>query len=252
MNANEYSALYNSLNNLDDVRELSKKRGLDRNLLIVILTQKIVRDTKKRYYHVKTLVPELTREWKKGVSLSDLARRINFPPVLTASMVMQQMNVPKSTFTNYVHNPGMITDQRLKAEITKILSEDLVYSPQGTTMMWERGKEVERIVKVWLTENKIRFITEYDAKKSQHIKTPDFRLEFPVKMFGKWVNWIECKASFGDDVEVKRDYFKQLVHYVDLFGQGIVVYWYGYLEGALKDSHIITTDRKLVEGLPMT
>ena len=250
MNANEYNALYDRLNNLDDVRDLSKK-GYDRDLLIVILTQKIVRDTKRRYYHVKTLIPNLTLDWKKGTPLSDLARKINFPPVLTSTMILQHMNLHKSTIRDYIQHPEAISDQRMRGEISKVLGEDLVYSPQGTAIMWDRGKMVEGRVKQWLTASKIRFITEYDAKKTAHIKTPDFRLEFPVKMFNEWINWIECKASFGDDTEVRRDYYKQLVHYVDLFGQGIVVYWYGYLEGTLRDGHIIITDRKLVEGLPV-
>ncbi|MCX6695665.1 MAG: TPD domain-containing protein, partial [Candidatus Altiarchaeota archaeon] len=213
--------------------------------------QKIIRDTKRRYYHVKTAAPKLAREWGDGATLSALARKANFPPVLTASMILEHMNVTKNTFREYIQDPSRVPNPRLKTELVKALAEDLVYSPEGTTLMWERGKDVERRVKQWLNENRIKYITEYDAKKSQHIKTPDFRLESPVKMYGKWVNWIECKASFGDDVEARRDYFKQLVHYVDLFGQGIVVYWYGFLEGALKDSHIIITDKRLVEGIPV-
>jgi len=250
MNASEYGRLYDSLNSLDDVRELSK-RGLDKDLLTVILTQKIVRETKRRFYHVKTMAPDMVRQWASGASISSIARKINFPPALTVQMMLQQMNFTKGDIKDYVRDPMLIKDERLRSELLRAVSEDLVYSPQGTAAMWNRGKDVEMRVKQWLTASKVRFITEYDAKKGQAIKTPDFRFELPVKIFGKWINWVECKASFGDETEVRRDYFKQLVHYVDLFGQGIVVYWYGYLEGNLKDTHIIITDRSLVEGVSL-
>ena len=33
----------------------------------------------------------------------------------------------------------------------------------------------------------------------------------------------------GDEIEVKRDYHKQLKHYAELYGKGMVVYWHGFL-----------------------
>jgi hypothetical protein len=40
---------------------------------------------------------------------------------------------------------------------------------------------------------------------------------------------VESKASFGDKVQMRGDYNRQLKHYVGLFGKGLVVYWHGYI-----------------------
>jgi len=55
------------------------------------------------------------------------------------------------------------------------------------------------------------------------------------------------QMGFGDKKEIKRDYRKQLTHYVDLFGAGMVLYWYGFIEDILTDERIIVRDKRFVK-----
>ena len=48
---------------------------------------------------------------------------------------------------------------------------------------------------------------------------------------GMKIHWIESKASFGDDIELRKNVRRQLKPYTDLFGTGAVVYWFGFVEG---------------------
>jgi len=250
MNSTEYAKIYRELNCRDDVKRLSRESGLDEDLLLVVLSQKIVRNTKRNYYDIKNRAPTLLGQWIHGRKFTDIAKKEGFPPVLTASLMLQHTGISKKQFKDYMNSPDTIGDRRLRQELQDAIKEELIYSPEGARMQYGRGKDVEMIVKKWLDLRRIRYVTEYDAKKGQYTKTPDFRLETPFKAQGKWLNWVECKASFGDDTEFKRDYGKQLSHYVSLFGQGMVVYWYGFLEDMpqhLLDDKIILVDRRFFE-----
>ncbi len=248
MDANEYKRIQDSLETVDDIDIVCKKQNLSKDLLLVILTQKIVRDTKRKYYSVKNKSRNLVADWKNGKSFYDISKEVRFPPVLTASLMMQYMGVSKKRFKTHMQDPSTVSDPRIKKELKHAIAKELVYSPDATRLQWERGKEVELKVKNWLSSMKIRFKTEKDLR-STHEKTPDFLLEAPVKTKDRWVKWIECKASFGDMTEVRRDYQKQLIHYSRMFGEGIVLYWYGFLDESVKELNdkILIFDKGLLK-----
>jgi hypothetical protein len=251
MDSTEYRSIYNRLNSREDIKKIAKDKNLSEELLLAILSQKIVRNTKRSYYAVKKKAPELLGKWMHGSKFVEIAGAEGFSPVLTASLMLQHTGVSKRKFRSYLTDPDSIYDKRLKQELREAMAEELIYSPDGTRIQWERGKDVERIVKRWLDNRKVKYTTEHEAKQGAYTKTPDFKLESPFKAKGKWLNWVECKASFGDDVEYKRDYGKQLSHYVTLFGAGMVVYWYGYIEDMpnhLMDENIILVDCRFFEN----
>lgn len=251
MNSTDYRRIIGSLNSRADIKKVAAEEGLDEDLLLVMYTQKIVRNTKRDYYAVKKRASSLLGEWMHGKTFTKIAKANNFSPVLTASLMLQHTGVSKKAFKNYLKDPDLITDPRLKKELMEAMKEELVYSPEGTRIQWDRGKDVERIVKKWLDGKRVKYQTEAETKKGNYTKTPDFKLESPLKIGGKWLNWVECKASFGDETEYKRDYGKQLSHYVKLFGQGMVIYWYGYindLPAHLMDDNIVMTDKDLLKN----
>ena len=51
------------------------------------------------------------------------------------------------------------------------------------------------------------------------------------------------KASFGDEYIHRKNHRGQVSDYVELYGQGILVYWYGYLD-TLKTRGYTIVDRK--------
>jgi len=251
MNSAEYQWIYNSLNSRQDVKRVASEEGIPEDLLLVVLSQKIVRNTKRDYYTVKNRAPSLLGKYMHGKKFTEIAQNEGFSPVLTASLMLRHTGVSKKQFNNYLRNPELVPDRRLRQEIHDAIAEELIYSPDGTRMQYERGKDVERTVKKWLDARQVKYTTEYDAKKGEYTKTPDFRLETPIKINKKWISWIECKASFADEVEYKRDYGKQLSHYAKLFGPGLVVYWYGYIEDMprhLLDENVMLADRRMFEN----
>lgn len=267
MEPDKYRSIYSRLNSKEDLKKLGLKYSVNEDVLEAILVQKIIRETKTRYYIIKKQIHAILKEWETGKSFLELSHELNFTPALTASLILQEKKHTKKQVRDILHNPETIRDPRLKRELKEALSMEVVYSPEGTRRQTERGKMVEHAVKEWLTDKGIRFMTEYDSRRKnidaerrlreknvlgvslKSRKTPDFLLAEKIKVKSREVGWVECKASFGDREEVGRDYGKQLKHYGELFGVGVVVYWYGLVDGVhenIKDKNVILASREII------
>jgi len=229
MKYEEYKELFNRLKRPRDIDRLSK-RGYNKELLLVIYNQKIVRASTRRFYEIKNNSKRLLREWKRGKSFIELARRMRFPSVLVAHMILKENDIPRRKFWSYLSDPQKIPDRRLRHELKRVARDDIVYSPDAMEKNYQRGKLGEEKINKWLRSRKIPFRTENEIK-GEYPKTPDFLLGKPIEFNGSKWYWIESKASFGSPEEIKRNVRNQLKHYKELFGKGIVIYWFGYVEG---------------------
>lgn len=229
MKLSQYQDLYRRLSTVEDIDFLAENFGYDKELLLVIHTQRIVRDTTKRFYRVKDQAKRMAHMWRTGTSFVDIARKLQFPPTLTALMILEQQKVPRKQFWRYISDPTKVGDPKLRRELEEVARADIIYSPEGSAKQYERGRWGEAKLFAWLNARGIEYRTEKDLRK-QYDKTPDTLLKTPIEWDGAKKFWIESKATFGDPVEVRRHIKKQLEPYADLFGDGLVVYWFGYAE----------------------
>jgi hypothetical protein len=243
MDCQTYRRLYPKIHQGADLEKLSADYGLPKRALEMILLQKTVRGTMRSHWRVKADAKKMLKKWEVGESFLKLAKEADFPPVMMASIIMQERGVSRKQFTKMAREPHLVRDARMRRDLEAALEKDDVYSPRGAEDMSRRGKKVEARVGEWLTAHSAHYHTEKDSQKLGRPKTPDFLLSKPFDIGGFKVNWFECKASFGDDIEYRRDYKKQFSHYVKLFGPGLVVYWYGFL------SDLRTEDVVLASGV---
>ncbi|UCF08826.1 MAG: TPD domain-containing protein [Thermoplasmata archaeon] len=246
MKKSEYKRLYDALNNHKDIQHLAKKTGLDEELLLVLYTQKTVRMATKRFYKVKHRVPALLKKWNSGRSFLSLSKELKFPPILTAYIILQESKISRKRFWEYVRNPDTIKDNRLRREIAEAVKKDIVYSPEGNDLQYARGKLGEKRLCEWLDRQDIEYQTE-DQLKGKYQKTPDALLKKPISTNGMSIKWIESKASFGDEIEIRRNTKRQLRAYTEMFGQGIVVYWFGFIEGTHSPKNVLIVDETFFE-----
>lgn len=225
-----YQQVYGKLNGLGDIELIYRQTGMDKELLLVMLTQKIVRETRRRYYRVKARIGYFSRLWEAGDSIVKIAEEIRFSPVLLGGMLLSVQGIGRKTYHRMVLNPGTAPTPRLKKELAEVEAADVVYSKWGFDVQVARGKKGERKLYEWLDAAGIRYKTEEDLKKLHYKKTPDALLDSPVVINGRTVRWIDSKATFGDYEEQNRNERKQLDIYVEMFGEGMVVYWFGILE----------------------
>src|SRR3972149_6001763 len=110
----EYQELYDKLETAEDIDFLAENFGYDKELLLVIHTQRVVRDTTKRFYRVKDQVRRLSHMWRTGTSLVEIARKMNFPPTLTAPLILEQQHIPRKQFWRYITDPTKVGDPKLR------------------------------------------------------------------------------------------------------------------------------------------
>lgn len=255
MRLSEYREIYKLLNFPEDIKIVAAEKGLDEELLTVIFTQKTVRETTKRFYLVKRNADKLLRSWKDGKSILSIARKWHFSPVLTGLIIFQANGFSKKQYWNLVKNPELINDRRTMKEIMEVVRSDIVYSPWATEVQYKRGEWGENRLRSWLDSQGITYKTERDLR-GEFPKTPDCLLEKPIQVNGWKINWIESKATFGDTVEVRKNIRRQLSAYTDLFGEGLVVYWFGYIDGiecpdgiAIADSSLLSCNCEKSSGI---
>lgn len=234
MKLQEYHDLYQRLATPEDIDFLAENFGYDKELLLVIYTQRVVRDTTKRFYRVKAQARRLAFEWQHGASLLQIARRFEFPAILASLMILEQRKVPRKQFWKMIRDLDGVQDRRLRRELAEVVETDIVYSPAGSSRQYARGRWGEHKLESWLDGRGLEYETEKDLR-AKYDKTPDILLHKPLEMNGSKKYWIESKAIFGDPFEVRRHIKKQLRPYSDMFGDGAVVYWFGHVDDQAYD-----------------
>ena len=237
MNTAEYKKLTARLIRPSDINKVAREIEANRELLLILYTHRVVRDATKRYYRVKNRSDQLVWQWKKGTQLLQLAYREDFPPILLSLILLRHMNYSRKDFWKFVNDPDKIKDSRMRNEIKEVVNNDIIYSPAGMEVQRVRGVKGEERLNRWLDDNGLTYRNENELKE-EFRKTPDVLLDEPITIDGQEIIWIESKANFGDRVEIRRNMKKQLVPYTEMFGNGIVVYWFGFV-----------SDYELAEGI---
>jgi len=236
-----YQRLYDALGTYEDVHRIAHEEHWDEELLFVIHTHRVTRDATRRFYVVKRQMPRLAAQWKRGRSMLEIAREWKFPPVLLGQQMLAELGLPRKRVWGTFLAPESAPDARLRREVEALLAADMIYSPRGMELQRERGRKGEERLTTWLGKHGIGYRTEKDLR-GKYAKTPDALLDEPIVLFGQKITWIESKANFGDDVEMRKNLKRQLGPYTEIFGEGAVVYWYGFVDGAESPPGILLYD----------
>src|SRR3989449_6881755 len=132
MKLREYQDLYAKLSTAEDIDFLAENFGHDKELLLVIYTQRIVRETTKKFYRVKAQARRLAFMWQNGSSLLEIARKFEFPPILTALMVLEQRKISRKQFWKMINELDSVKDRRLRRELDDGRRAGIFYSPGGS------------------------------------------------------------------------------------------------------------------------
>jgi len=236
MDSDFYHYLYASLHSHTDVEKLSEKYNICRGTLSTILNQKVVEDVKKSHYRLVRKEKTIVSEWNSGKTFSELSKIYRYPSTLLSSLILQNVGYSKKEVRLFNKNPLSVENLRIRNELKESLDSDYFFSPRAHHLQEEKGKIGESIILSWLEKRCCEFVREDDLRAEGHIgKTPDFLLKKPVKIGGNEIQWIESKALFGELKEHKYYEKKQFGAYRDCYGDGLVVYWFGYENDILKE-----------------
>lgn len=234
----QYNYLQSKLKTFDDVEKLSEELGIPFITIYSIYVQNIVRHVKKTVPYLRTISHKLVKMWKSGKEFTDIGRKYSCPPVLIVRIILMHLGLNRKKLLKYLKEPDSIEYPRLRIEIKHAVEEDHFFSPKTHKEQSVKGELHENLIREWLTQFKIEFMTEDDIRNTESYKnghtkkTPDFLLKKPFYFKDKEIFWIESKARFGDEFELRKVIRSQIVPYTKMFGNGITVYWYDYLENS--------------------
>ncbi|KAB7500924.1 Uncharacterized protein Anas_05845 [Armadillidium nasatum] len=251
-----YNKVVKSIEDLEDndtcVQKLCKTYPeLSPATLESIYSQWIQRKVKKSYHKITQCdeVSNYCHQYQKAIENGEppgvilrLAKQLRFSPAMTAKIILEyHLNVlgeskgffigaTRSKVNKLLRDTTLITDRDLSYEVYLCLIQDDTYGPFADSMKHSLGHEYEFLLKNKLEEKNIAFQDENVLRSRGYDKTPDFKLDIPIAIDGHVVNWIESKASFGDE-ENHRNYLRdQFWSYWNRFGPGLVIYWFGFIE----------------------
>lgn len=176
---------------------------------------------------------------KRKHAMLNMARQVDLSPSLMARLILERHLAysqyagnppPKSVVSELLRDTSLIDDVTLALEIDVCLAADDVYGPVVDTIKHSLGHEYEFLLRQKLDEAGLAYLDETQLRGKGYDKTPDYVLQVPVAVSGYIVNWIESKASFGDE-ESHSGYLKdQFWSYLNRFGSGLVIYWFGFID----------------------
>ncbi len=239
-----YKELYAQLRGVHDIESLSELSGVSPNVLRQMLSQKLSRSVRKNFHRLKARVHSFEKKWEAGATFTQLAKEHDFSPIIMARLILFSRGWNKKQFNQALADPATVEDPRIRMEVIDALEEDLVFSPLEMTRAKAAGEELEAKVKAYLSQHGITATSEKENVSGG--RTPDFLFDAPHKVMGVTAHWIECKASFGDEEETKRNLTRQVGPYLKLFGPGIVVYGLGMVEDPKTLEGVKVVSRKML------
>lgn len=239
--------------------------GVSLDALVSICSQESARRIKANHgRHVRGIEAHAKR-YLAGEDVFDIADQIDFPPCQLMRLLLEHLlslshksvgpclrdpfgKIPASPPERtpaHAHGPALCA--RLRSDVERCVAWDHVASPAVDTLRHTAGREYEDLLEHSLTKLGVPFVTEQALRAEGHAKTPDIKLELPIAVKGRVVNWIDSKASFCDPlVHVERG-AEQFQGYVNRFGPGMVVYWLGVIDEVADES---VGDVLLVDDFP--
>ena len=180
----------------------------------------------------------------------------------------------------WLKDPSLVTfNERLAYEIMLLNAHDIMNGLITNQLNLNAGLAYELAVRKCLEHNGVSFLSEDDLRSRSYDVTPDFRLNvplvatvanrsstsssaavtlyradddaIPLPLNGEErlvVSWIECKALFAS-ADLHQEYYEsQFSSYANRFGNGLVLYQRGFVEGlpARCTRHLV-----LCEGMPV-
>lgn len=233
---------------------LCKHPELSYDALFSQLAQRTRQHVKKqksaaRRNHGRT-TPDLIDALERGKPLAVIAEdellpvsellRLMLPGLRERSILLPRPGRQELKLKDLLVEPQIIKEQ-WRAQILAAIDEDSLCSPASDEAARLTGLEFEHILLRKLASRGIPFRTEEQLRLIGTHKTPDVELQIPIDVGGRMVNWIDSKAMFADR-SAHAEHHKQFRSYVNRFGPGMVIYWFGYVDSLPHDDDVVIAD----------
>lgn len=232
--------------------------------VISIYMQEAQLHVKRTHHLLKAAASKYASRYQNGAQLLELCAEADMFPCMFLRRLLEQVpwTCNKNAVTKIMRDPTVVKDlvrlngfnsetaqkllQDLQADVQQCVDCDQVYSPQADAKRLQLGIQYEQKLNKMLADAGIAFWTEEHLRDKGFFKTPDAKLQVPIAVKGRIVNWIDSKATFGDTKSHLEYNQEQFSKYVNRYGPGMVIYWFGFID----DLQGADADLVLVEDFP--
>ena len=187
------------------------------------------------HHRMRSKGKQLRRLYDEGVSIVDLSRKFDFPPMNIFRTVLSEKGWSKARIKSNFKEPTKFK-KREREEFEKAEAADRV-SNVDQSETHEKADLFEDILADWFEEKGVKLrrqpemVAEQNQEHGRPIRTPDLLFLDHVEINGEPIAWIDAKHYYGADVEFQRKKMaKQMTRYIDEWGYGAVVYRHGFSE----------------------
>uniref|UniRef100_A0A1B6CMM6 CDAN1-interacting nuclease 1 n=1 Tax=Clastoptera arizonana TaxID=38151 RepID=A0A1B6CMM6_9HEMI len=183
--------------------------------------------------HIRKIANQLYNRYKSAVNDKEepgiiirLASEVDFSPSQLAKLFLEQhyqtdedIGNSKKEIQKRFKDSTLIEDRDLAFEVYLSILEDDENGPYSDEIKRILGCEYEMKLQEYVSQIGLVYKTEQELQSKGYDKTPDIKLDTPMAVDGFIVNWIESKASFGNEHQHKqytRDQYQSYWNRLDL------------------------------------
>ena len=218
---------------VDEIAEIAKNYNMTLEQALSLRSALLQQKTVYGHGRLRSQSKNMLRLYNEGVSVVDLSKRFDFPPMNIFRIVLAEMRWSKSKIKEHLRQPSRLSE-RERTEFEAAEAADRVSNvDQGESQ--ERADLFEDILADWFEQQGVRIRRQPEMVKEQKqdlgrpVRTPDILFLDHVEINGKPVAWIDAKHFYGADVDFQRKKMaKQMARYIEEWGSGAVVYRHGF------------------------
>jgi len=208
---------------------------IDFNTIHSLYSQLLVREAKKKKTPLDlptALAAPSSSGGNEKVTLCSLAASTSTSPYKLARTYLAE--VAHIEYSDFLNNPNLIEDENIRFDLLGCIADDPMCSTIVDIRKACTGRDFEEYLEYRLLDLNICFETENNLRLQGKPKTPDIVLLIPMTLdLGDekscLINWIDSKGMFADKGTF-LEHEQQLRGYVNRYGHGMVIYWYGYVD----------------------
>ncbi len=177
----------------------------------------------------------LIRLYREGMSVVDLSKKFDFPPMNIFRVILKEMGWSKARIKETLRSPSKFKERERNEFKAAEAADRISNVDQSETHV--RADLFEEILADWFENQGVRLRRQPEMVKEQMkehgrpVNTPDLLFLDHVEINGEPVAWIDAKHFYGADVNFQRKKIaKQSGRYVDSWGQGALVFRHGFCD----------------------
>lgn len=220
---------------VDELAEIVKQHDMSLDQALSLRSALLQQKTVYGHGRLQSRSKALANLYKEGISVVDLSKRFDFPPMNIFRIVLGELRWSKSKIKESLRSPSKLPERERK-EFEEAEAADRVSNVDQSEVQVKADK-FEDILSDWFEQQGVKLrrqpemVREQSAQHGRPVATPDILFLDHVEINGNPVAWIDAKHFYGADVKFQRKKMaSQMSRYIHEWGSGAVVYRHGFSE----------------------